>query len=41
VSVRTSKNFSENFDTVTASSQVRRGEGAYRSTCYPASTTRE
>jgi hypothetical protein len=41
VSVRTSNAFSENFDVVTASGTVRRGEGAYRSTCYPASTTRE
>jgi hypothetical protein len=41
VSVRTSRNFSENFDVATASGTVRRGEGSYRSTCYPASTTRE
>jgi hypothetical protein len=41
VSVRTSKAYSENFDVVTSSGTVRRGEGAYRSTCYPASTTRE
>ena len=41
VSVRTSKAYSENFDVVTSSGTVRRGEGAYRSTCYPASTTAE
>jgi hypothetical protein len=41
VSVRTSKAFSENFDVLTASHTIRRGEGSYRSTCYPASTTAE
>ena len=41
VSVRTSKAYSENFDVVTSSGTIRRGSGAYRSTCYPASTTAE
>jgi hypothetical protein len=41
VSVRTSRAYSENFDVLTASYTIRRGEGAYRSTCYPASTTAE
>lgn len=41
VSVRTSKAYSENFDVLTSSSTIRRGEGSYRSTCTPASTTEE
>ncbi len=41
VSVRTSRAYSENFDVLTSSSTIRRGEGAYRSTCTPASTTEE
>jgi hypothetical protein len=41
ISVRTSRAYSENFDVLTSSSTIRRGEGAYRSTCKPASTTEE
>ena len=41
VSVRTSKAFSENFDVLMSSGSIRRGDGAYRSTCTPASTTEE
>jgi hypothetical protein len=41
VSVRTSRAYSENFDVLTSASTIRRGEGAYRSTCTPASTTEE
>jgi hypothetical protein len=41
VSVRTSKAYSENFDVLTSANTIRRGEGAYRSTCYPASTSEE
>jgi hypothetical protein len=41
VSVRTSRAYSENFDVVTSTGIIRRGANTYRSTCYPASTTRE
>jgi hypothetical protein len=41
VSVRTSRAYSENFDVLISTGAIRRGEGAYRSTCYPASTTEE
>jgi hypothetical protein len=41
VSVRSSRAYSENFDVIMSSGSIRRGEGAYRSTCYPASTTEE
>jgi hypothetical protein len=41
VSVRTSRAYSENFDVLTSTSTIRRGDGAYRSTCTPASTTEE
>jgi hypothetical protein len=41
VSVRSSRAYSENFDVVTSTGIVRRGENTYRSTCYPASTTQE
>ncbi|HEY5908545.1 MAG TPA: hypothetical protein VIZ31_10905, partial [Vicinamibacteria bacterium] len=41
VSVRTSAAYSENFDVITSSMTIRRGQGAYASTCYPASTTEE
>jgi len=41
VSVRKSPSFSENFDILTAQYYLWRGEGSYRSTCYPASTTEE
>lgn len=41
VSVRNSRAYSENFDVLMSSGSIRRGEGAYRSTCYPASTTEE
>jgi hypothetical protein len=41
LSVRTSRAYSENFDITTAAHTIRRGEGSYRSTCYPASTTEE
>ena len=41
VSVRTSKAYSENFDVLMSSGSIRRGDGSYRSTCTPASTTEE
>ncbi len=41
VSVRRSRDFSENFDVLTANYYLWRGEGSYRSTCFPASTTSE
>jgi hypothetical protein len=41
ISVRTSRAYSENFDLTTSAHTVRTGEGSYRSTCYPASTTEE
>ena len=41
ISVRRSPEYSENFDVLTSSHGVRRGPGAYRSTCHPASTTEE
>jgi len=41
VSVRRSREYSENFDRLTASYYLWRGEGSYRSTCVPASTTSE
>jgi hypothetical protein len=34
--VKNSNNFSEHFDISTSEGNVRRGEGSYRSTCYPA-----
>ncbi len=41
VSVRTSGAYSENFDVIMSTGSIRRGDGAYRSTCTPASTTEE
>ena len=41
VSVRTSKAYSENFDVLMSTGSIRRGDGSYRSTCTPASTTEE
>jgi hypothetical protein len=41
VSVRTSRAYSENFDVITSALTIRRGQGAYTSTCTPASTTEE
>lgn len=41
VSVRTSRAYSENFDVIMSTGSIRRGDGAYRSTCTPASTTEE
>ena len=41
VSVRTSRAYSENFDVLMSSGSIRRGDGSYRSTCTPASTTEE
>jgi hypothetical protein len=41
VSVRTSRAYSENFDVLMSTGSIRRGEGSYRSTCTPASTTQE
>lgn len=41
VSVRTSSAYSENFDVLMSTGSIRRGDGAYRSTCTPASTTEE
>lgn len=41
VSVRRARDFSENFDVLTANYYLWRGLGSYRSTCVPASTTSE
>jgi hypothetical protein len=41
VSVRTSGAYSENFDVLMSTGSIRRGDGSYRSTCTPASTTDE
>ena len=36
LNVKTSNENSENYDILTAQGYVRRGDGAYRVTCYPA-----